>query len=71
MASKDDELDGLFDPESIAVIGASRKEGKIGYTLFSNIKKSDYEGEVYPVNPKGGEILGEKIYESIKDIPDG
>ncbi|MEF8832869.1 MAG: acetate--CoA ligase family protein [Candidatus Thermoplasmatota archaeon] len=71
MASKNDDLKGFFDPESIAVVGASRKEGKIGYTIFSNIKNSEYDGEAYPVNPKGGEILGEEIYESIQDLPDG
>ncbi len=71
MASKQNDLERLFNPDSIAVIGASRKEGKVGYTLFSNIKQSEYDGEVYPVNPKGGEVLGEEIYESIEDLPDG
>ncbi|MFP4001459.1 MAG: acetate--CoA ligase family protein [Candidatus Natronoplasma sp.] len=71
MAPKNDDLEGLFDPESIAVIGASRKEGKIGYTLLKNIKESGYKGEVYPVNPKGREVLGEEIYESIEDLPKG
>ncbi len=71
MTSKRNDLDGLFDPGSIAVIGASRKEGKIGYTLFKNIKDSEYDGDVYPVNPKGGEVLGEQVYESITDLPNG
>ncbi len=69
MASDEDELERLFDPRSIAVIGASRKEGKVGHKLLSNILKSDYDGEVYPINPKGGEVLGKKLYESIEDVP--
>ncbi len=70
MGSKKEDLEGLFNPNGIAVIGASRKEGKIGYTLFKNIKESEYDGKVYPVNPKGGEVLGDKIYRSIDEIPD-
>ncbi len=64
-------LDALFDPESVAVIGASHTKGKVGHILASNILKSDYDGDVYLVNPKGGEILGEKVYEDISDLPDG
>ncbi|MFW6375907.1 MAG: acetate--CoA ligase family protein [Thermoplasmatota archaeon] len=70
MATKNHDLQRLFNPRSVAVIGASRKEGKIGYTLVSNILDSGYEGVVYPVNPKGGEILGLDIYESIEDLPE-
>ncbi len=69
MASNNDKLERLFDPRAVAIIGASREEGKIGHTLVSNIVECGYEGEVYPVNPKGGEIKGNKVYESIDDIP--
>ncbi|MEF8873783.1 MAG: acetate--CoA ligase family protein [Candidatus Thermoplasmatota archaeon] len=67
---KQDDLERLFDPRSIAVIGASRKEGKVGYQLLSNILESGYDGEVYPVNPKGGEVLGKELYESIEELPE-
>jgi len=70
MAPKQDDLERLFDPRSIAVIGASTKEGKVGHKLFSNILESGYEGEVYPVNPKGGKVLGRELYESIEVLPE-
>ncbi len=63
-------LDALFKPESIAVIGASRKPGKIGYTILKNIIEYGYKGRVYPVNPAAKEILGIKAYPSVLDIPD-
>ncbi|MBN1486792.1 MAG: acetate--CoA ligase family protein [Anaerolineae bacterium] len=62
-------LDGLLKPKSIAVIGASTKEGKIGYTVVKNLVESQYEGEVYPINPKADEILGFKAYPSVLDVP--
>ncbi len=71
MPPEEKPLTGLFDPDSIAVIGASHTEGKVGHTLLSNIVSSDYDGEVYPVNPKGGEILDKEVYESIEELPSG
>ena len=58
----------LFEPRSVAVIGASRNPEKIGYRILSNIIHGGYGGEVYPVNVKGGEILGKKVYRSIEEI---
>ncbi|BEP17221.1 acetate--CoA ligase II subunit alpha [Pyrofollis japonicus] len=63
-------LDPLFMPRSIAVIGASRHPGKIGYTIVRNLLESGYKGRVYPVNPSAKEILGLKAYPSVLDIPD-
>jgi acetyltransferase len=48
----------LFEPRSVAVVGASRDPGKIGNRVLENILESGYRGRVVPVNPKGGEILG-------------
>ena len=62
-------LDALLRPKSIAVIGASTDPTKIGYTVVNNIKKSGYEGSIYPINPKADEILGLKAYASIQDVP--
>ncbi|MDD4983986.1 MAG: CoA-binding protein [Candidatus ainarchaeum sp.] len=59
-------MDKIFNPKSIAVIGASHKEGKIGNILFSNLLT--YKGKVYPVNIEGGHILGRKVYKSVKEI---
>ncbi len=60
----------LFEPRSIAVIGTSENPGKIGHVLVRNIIEAGYTGKIYPVNPKGGEILGLKIYKDLNDIDD-
>jgi len=61
-------LNGLFQPKSVAVIGASATPGKIGYTVLENLLKSKYKGGIYPVNPKSDEILGIKCYSRILDV---
>lgn len=58
-------LDKLFNPQSIAVIGASNKKGSVGYALFKNIKKSNYKGRLYPINHKRKSIQGLKAYRSV------
>lgn len=58
----------LFSPARIAVIGASSQEGKVGHDILKNLLTQGYAGTVYPVNVKGGEILGQKVYTSINDI---
>ncbi len=60
----------LFEPSSIAVIGASATPGKVGHDILKNLLTEGYGGEVYPVNPKGGEILGKKTYASVKEMKD-
>ena len=61
----------LFKPSSLAVIGASSNPVKIGNMLIRNIRDDDFGGDVYPVNPGGGEILGYPVYKSIENLPDG
>jgi acetyltransferase len=63
---KNDSLDGLFNPKSIAVIGASDKPNKLGALTLNAL--SDFEGEVFPVNPRLSSINGQKCYVSVKDI---
>ncbi|MEM2145997.1 MAG: acetate--CoA ligase family protein, partial [Candidatus Jordarchaeaceae archaeon] len=63
-------LDSIFKPSSVAVIGASRHAGKVGYDVFKNLISSNFQGKIYPVNPLADEILGYKAYKSIRDIPD-
>ncbi|MBS7267816.1 MAG: acetate--CoA ligase family protein [Candidatus Freyarchaeota archaeon] len=63
-------LDFLFAPSSVAVIGASRHAGKVGYSVFRNIISSNFPGKVYPINPSADEILGHKAYKSILDVND-
>lgn len=60
----------LFEPESVAIIGASHTKGKIGHTVCHNLLEGGYKGKIFPVNPKGGTILGQKVYKDILDIPD-
>ncbi len=59
----------LINPGSIAVLGASSNPKKIGYVILQNLVSYGYEGEVYPINPKGGEILGFRVYEDVNRIP--
>ena len=63
-------LEALFKPRSIAVVGASRQPGKIGYEILRNLKEYGYGGKIYPVNPQAKEILGLKVSPSISSIPD-
>ena len=64
------DLNKMFKPDSVAVIGASNTPGKVGYIIIDNIISGGYKGKVYPINPKGGEIQGLKAYENIKDVPE-
>jgi len=61
-------LDALFNPRSIAVIGASQDPKKVGFAVLNNLIKFNFKGAIYPVNPAGGEILGLKAYPKISDI---
>ncbi len=60
----------LINPKSIAVIGASGNPKKIGNVVLKNLKMNNYDGRVYPINPKGGEILGYRVYENIQNVPE-
>ncbi len=62
-------LDSLFTPESIAIIGASRTPGKLGYAVLANVIESKFAGPIYPINPAADEILGYKSYPSVADTP--
>ncbi|MEN8252273.1 MAG: CoA-binding protein, partial [Patescibacteria group bacterium] len=58
----------LFKPKSIAVIGASDSEGKVGNMIAKNITSHNYDGDVFFVNPKREKILGKKCYATLADI---
>ena len=58
----------MFNPKSVAVVGASAKKGGVGNDVLLNLIK-DYKGAIYPVNPKGGEIEGLQAYTSLSEIP--
>ncbi|MDH5791642.1 MAG: CoA-binding protein, partial [Candidatus Bathyarchaeota archaeon] len=62
-------LDALFNPRSVAIIGASRTPGKVGHVLTRNVLESGYPGDIIPINPNAEEILGLKAYPSVLDVP--
>ena len=63
-------LEPFFRPQSVAVIGASRRRGSIGGELFRNILDGDFAGAAYPVNRAGEPVAGVRAYGSIEEIPD-
>lgn len=58
----------LLNPRSVAIVGASRIEGKVGYAVLKNIIDGGYKGKVYPVNPQADSILGLKCYPKVSSI---
>ena len=63
-------LDRIFKPKSVAIIGASDTEGSVGYAIVKNFTQLGYAGEVYLVNMRKPEILGIKTYPTISHIPE-
>ncbi|MFE4533628.1 acetate--CoA ligase family protein [Streptomyces scopuliridis] len=59
----------LMKPASVVVIGASGEPGKIGNSVMRNLIDGGFPGEIHPVNPKAGDILGRKAYKSVMDVP--
>ena len=62
------DLNLLFNPSSIAIVGATEKEGKVGNTVARNILELGYQGEVFLVNPKHKELFGRKCHPSLEAI---
>jgi acyl-CoA synthetase (NDP forming) len=63
-------LDALLRPRSIAVIGASAREGSFGLRLLNAIASGRYRGAVYPINPRYEEIAGHRCYPSLRALPE-
>ncbi|MDY6794353.1 MAG: CoA-binding protein [Actinomycetota bacterium] len=63
-----DAVEALFNPRRMALVGASANFSKWGYIIPANILRGKYRGELYLVNPKGGEIHGLPSYPSVADI---
>lgn len=59
----------IFHPNSIAIVGATDKEGSVGSTLLKNLLHSDFSGKVFPVNPKRSHILNTECYPSLTALP--
>jgi acetyl coenzyme A synthetase (ADP forming)-like protein len=62
-------MNRIMQPKSVAVIGASNEEGKIGNSVMKNLINGGYRGQIYPIHPKSDEIMGYKAYKSVKDVP--
>ncbi|MDP6459827.1 MAG: CoA-binding protein [Candidatus Hydrothermarchaeota archaeon] len=65
----EDQLDKLFYPETVAVIGTSRSKGKIGNQVLRNLLYGNHDCYIYPVNPKAKKILGMKCFPSVLEVP--
>ncbi len=63
------QMNRIMKPKSVAVIGASAETGKIGNSVMKNLINGGYKGEIYPIHPKANEIMGKKVYKSVKDVP--
>ncbi|MBS7622180.1 CoA-binding protein [Candidatus Bathyarchaeota archaeon] len=65
---RDEAIKAIFEPESIAIVGASRDPEKVGYLILKNLVQTGFKGNLYPVNPKVREILGLNSYSSVEEI---
>ena len=61
-------LDAFFKPESVAVVGASTREGSVGHILVDNLRDGGFHGQIYPINPKAPEVQGFKAYPSLSAV---
>src|SRR4030042_5472546 len=63
-------LDNIFNPKSIAIIGASDQEGSVGYAIVKNLTQQGFAGKVYFVNIRKPEILGVRTYPTVMEVPE-
>src|SRR5690606_6901475 len=63
-------LKALLAPESVAIVGASTRSDAIGTKILANLRAQKYEGRIYPVNPKYGELDGLACYPSLEALPE-
>src|ERR1700693_1387874 len=63
------QMNRIMKPKAVAVIGASAESGKIGNSVMKNLINGGYKGVISPIHPKADEIMGKKVYKSVKDIP--
>src|SRR5919202_141135 len=63
------QLDAIFRPEAVAVIGATDRPGSVGRTIMWNLVSSPFGGTVFPVNSRRSNVLGIKAYPSVSEVP--
>jgi acetyltransferase len=66
----DQRIDKIFNPRSIAIIGASDRQETVGYAVLHNLITMGYEGGIYPINLKRDQVLGVKSFSSVKAVPE-
>lgn len=66
----DNNLNALFNPENIAVVGASSNPTKAGYTILKNLIEIEYPKKIFPINVTKNKILGLNCYKKVSDIED-
>ncbi len=64
------DMEKLLAPKSVAIIGASRKQGSLGKMFLDAVLQMNYKGKIYPINPKADEIEGLKCYSNIQFLPE-
>ncbi|MFD1937219.1 acetate--CoA ligase family protein [Nonomuraea mangrovi] len=64
-----EQMSRIFKPRSVAVIGASAEQGKIGNSVMRNLINGGYQGQIFPINPKADDIMGLPAYKSVADVP--
>ncbi len=63
-------LDRIFRPRRLAIVGASRNPGSIGYSILDNLISFGFQGAIYPVNPRAESVHSLKCYSSLRSLPD-
>src|SRR3712207_8233793 len=63
------QLDAIFRPESVAVIGATERPGSVGRTIMWILISNPFGGTVFPVNDRRSSVLGIKTYPSVSEVP--
>jgi acetyltransferase len=61
----------FLEPQSVALIGISRRTGRGSFNIMENLIEYGFQGKIYPVNPKAKEILGQKVYPDVASLPEG
>ena len=62
-------MNRLFCAESVVVVGVSESKDNLGKNVMANLVNLGYQGKIYAVGPRGGEVLGHPVYRSISDLP--
>ncbi|MGB3906086.1 MAG: CoA-binding protein [Anaerolineae bacterium] len=69
MSGKIENLDTLFYPRNVAIVGASKNPGKLGYHVLKSLTEGGFKGDLFPINPGETQLFGAKAYPSVLDVP--